>query len=160
MRRRSSRVVDAAAEFAATHDDKDRKFLLAAGSAGIEAATNIVVEQANRTMLLYVYARGDRAVLHHLPQLARGAWWRWCRSSLTSILCEALMVVLGIGVKVATLPVIALGVGIGVDYALYLLSRAARAAARRRAAGRGVQEGACSSPARWWRWSASRWPPA
>jgi predicted RND superfamily exporter protein len=30
--------------------------------------------------------------------------------------------VLGIGVKVATLPVIALGVGIGVDYALYLLS--------------------------------------
>jgi hypothetical protein len=41
---------------------------------------------------------------------------------LTSVLCEALMVVLGIGVKVATLPVIALGVGIGVDYALYLLS--------------------------------------
>jgi predicted RND superfamily exporter protein len=29
---------------------------------------------------------------------------------------------LGIGVKVATLPVVALGVGIGVDYALYLLS--------------------------------------
>jgi predicted RND superfamily exporter protein len=41
---------------------------------------------------------------------------------LTSILCEALMVGLGIGVKVATLPVIALGVGIGVDYALYVLS--------------------------------------
>jgi predicted RND superfamily exporter protein len=41
---------------------------------------------------------------------------------LTSILCEALMVAMGIGVKVATLPVIALGVGIGVDYALYLLS--------------------------------------
>src|SRR5207244_8754272 len=35
---------------------------------------------------------------------------------------EALMVALGIGVKVATLPVIALGVGVGVDYALYLLS--------------------------------------
>jgi predicted RND superfamily exporter protein len=41
---------------------------------------------------------------------------------LTSILCEALMVWLGIGVKVATLPVIALGVGIGVDYALYVMS--------------------------------------
>ena len=41
---------------------------------------------------------------------------------LTSILCEALMVGLGIGVKVATLPVIALGVGIGVDYALYVMS--------------------------------------
>jgi predicted RND superfamily exporter protein len=32
------------------------------------------------------------------------------------------MVVLGIPVEVATLPVIALGVGIGVDHALYLLS--------------------------------------
>jgi predicted RND superfamily exporter protein len=41
---------------------------------------------------------------------------------ITSVLCEALMVWLGIGVKVATLPVIALCVGIGVDYALYLLS--------------------------------------
>jgi predicted RND superfamily exporter protein len=41
---------------------------------------------------------------------------------LTSILCEALMVILGISVKVATLPVIALGVGIGVDYALYVMS--------------------------------------
>jgi predicted RND superfamily exporter protein len=41
--------------------------------------------------------------------------------TLTSILAEALMVWLGIGIKVATLPVIALGVGIGVDYALYVL---------------------------------------
>jgi predicted RND superfamily exporter protein len=41
---------------------------------------------------------------------------------LTSVLAEALMVMLGMGVKVATLPVIALGVGIGVDYALYILS--------------------------------------
>jgi predicted RND superfamily exporter protein len=32
------------------------------------------------------------------------------------------MVQLGMGVKVATLPVTALGVGIGIDYALYILS--------------------------------------
>jgi predicted RND superfamily exporter protein len=72
-------------------------------------------------MLLYVYAavivlcfvtfRSWRAVVVAVVPLA-----------VTSILCEALMVTLGIGVKVATLPVIALGVGIGVDYALYLLS--------------------------------------
>jgi predicted RND superfamily exporter protein len=37
-------------------------------------------------------------------------------------MAEALMVQLGIGVKVATLPVTALGVGIGIDYALYILS--------------------------------------
>jgi predicted RND superfamily exporter protein len=115
------RVVDAANAFATGHSDDDRTFLLAAGNAGIEASTNIVVRDANRTMLLYVYAavtllclvtfRSWRAVVVAVVPLA-----------LTSILCEALMVMLGIGVKVATLPVIALGVGIGVDYALYLLS--------------------------------------
>ena len=115
------RVTAVAAAFADAHSTPERKFLLAAGSAGIEAATNIVVKEANHKMLLYVYAavimlcwvtfRSWRAVLVAVLPLA-----------LTSILCEALMVLLGMGVKVATLPVIALGVGIGVDYALYLVS--------------------------------------
>ena len=115
------RVVEASEEFARQHDQEDRAFLLAAGSAGIEAATNIVVREANRRMLLYVYAavillcfitfRSWRAVVVAVVPLM-----------ITSVLCEALMVILGIGVKVATLPVIALGVGIGVDYALYVLS--------------------------------------
>ena len=116
-----TQVLTVAEEFVKKHSTRDRQFLLAAGSSGIEAATNIVVKQANRTMLLYVYGavivlcfitfRSWRAVLVAVLPLA-----------LTSILCEALMVALGIGVKVATLPVIALGVGIGIDYALYLLS--------------------------------------
>jgi len=115
------RVVKAVEAFAADHGTRDRMFLLAAGSAGIEAATNISVEKANRLMLLLVYAavamlcfitfRSWRAVVVAIVPLV-----------ITSILCEALMVMLGIGVKVATLPVTALGVGIGVDYALYLLS--------------------------------------
>ncbi|WP_254789851.1 RND family transporter [Variovorax sp. OV329] len=115
------RVVKVAADFAKAHSTPERQFLLAAGSAGIEAATNIVVKQANLMMLGYVYLgvivlcfitfRSWRAVVVAVVPLA-----------ITSILCEALMVLLGMGVKVATLPVIALGVGIGVDYALYLLS--------------------------------------
>ena len=115
------RVVQAAEAFAREHSDKNLVFLLAAGSAGIEAATNIVVKKAWLQMLLYVYLavivlcfitfRSWRAVVVAVVPLM-----------VTSILCEALMVALGIGVKVATLPVIALGVGIGVDYALYLLS--------------------------------------
>ncbi|WP_248916901.1 efflux RND transporter permease subunit [Pseudomonas moorei] len=114
-------VVAIAERFASENSNDERQFLLAAGSAGIEAATNMVVRDANRTMLLYVYLavtlfclitfRSWRATLVALLPLV-----------LTSVLCEALMVMLGIGVKVATLPVIALGVGIGVDYALYLLS--------------------------------------
>jgi uncharacterized protein len=115
------RVIAAAADFSANHSAPDLQFLLAAGSAGIEAATNIVVRKAWLEMLVYVYLavialcfitfRSWRAVVVAVVPLM-----------ITSVLCEALMVMLGIGVKVATLPVIALGVGIGVDYALYLLS--------------------------------------
>ncbi|HXS31911.1 MAG TPA: MMPL family transporter, partial [Steroidobacteraceae bacterium] len=50
------RVVAGAAAFSAAHSSEDRKFLLAAGSAGIEAATNIVVRKAWTQMLLLVYA--------------------------------------------------------------------------------------------------------
>lgn len=115
------RVTAAAEQFRALHDTEERKFLLAAGSAGVDAATNIVVREANRTMLMYVYGavvllclitfRSWRATVVAVLPLA-----------MTSVLAEALMATLGIGVKVATLPVVALGVGIGVDYALYLLS--------------------------------------
>jgi len=114
------RVVAAAEAFARGHDGPERRFLLAAGNAGIEAATNAVVRQERWRMALAAYGavillclaalRSWRAVVVTLVPLAA-----------TSILCEALMVALGIGVKISTLPVIALGVGIP-DYALYLLS--------------------------------------
>ncbi|MGD9224547.1 MAG: MMPL family transporter, partial [Desulfobacteraceae bacterium] len=51
-----SSVVNLVEEFAAENDSEEVQFLLAAGSAGIEAATNIVVKDANRKMLFYVYA--------------------------------------------------------------------------------------------------------
>jgi hypothetical protein len=96
-------------------------FLGAAGSAGFEAATNIVVEKANREMLFYVYGAVIALCLLTFRSIP-GVICAVLPLMLTSILCEALMVWLGIGVKVATLPVIALGVGIGVDYALYVLT--------------------------------------
>ncbi|MDH4581651.1 RND family transporter [Pseudomonas sp. BN415] len=116
-----TRLVEHVEAFAAANDTADVKFQLAAGNAGIEAATNIVVKEANREMLFWVYG----AVI--LLCLVTFRSWRATLCAviplmLTSILCEALMVWLGIGVKVATLPVIALGVGIGVDYALYVMS--------------------------------------
>src|SRR5690554_6376147 len=43
--------------------------------------------------------------------------------TLTSALCQALMAYVGIGTKVATLPVIGLGVGLGVDYGIYIYNR-------------------------------------
>jgi predicted RND superfamily exporter protein len=96
------------------------KLSLAGGNGGIAYATDRVITQANTNMLIWIYGavsllcliafRSLRAVLCAILPLI-----------LTSLLCQGLMVVLGIGVTVATLPVVALGVGIGVDYALYVL---------------------------------------
>lgn len=98
------------------------RFQLASGNAGIEAATNKVIADAQSTMLIFVYVvvfvlcfitfRSFTAVACILIPLA-----------LTSVLSQALMTYLDIGVKVATLPVIALGVGIGVDYGIYIYNR-------------------------------------
>ena len=117
-----SRVADAAAAFAAEHNTEDLRFELAAGNAGIEAATNIVIETAQYEMLAWVYGvvgvlvfltfRSIKTVICIIVPLA-----------MTSVLCQALMTYMGIGVKVATLPVIALGVGIGVDYGIYIYSK-------------------------------------
>lgn len=116
-------IVDVVQAFIADPQNKSAMFKLslAGGNAGIAAATNIVIRQANDQMLYLVYAsviifcgfafRSWRAVLCAVLPLV-----------LTSLLGQALMVILGIGIKVATLPVIALGVGVGVDYALYVLS--------------------------------------
>ena len=114
-------VVEALEQFHADWPSQRIEFLGAAGSAGFEAATNIVVKQANRDMLYYVY--GAVVLLCILTfRSITGVVCAVLPLMLTSVLCEALMVWLGIGVKVATLPVIALGVGIGVDYALYVLT--------------------------------------
>ncbi|EXF93539.1 RND transporter [Pseudomonas fluorescens HK44] len=114
-------VVQTADRFAGEYSDEHARFVMAAGNAGVESATNIVVKTANGHMLLGVYLvvtllcfiafRSWRAVLCAVLPLI-----------LTSLLAEALMVKLDMGLKVATLPVVALGVGIGVDYALYILS--------------------------------------
>ena len=116
-----TRVVDTLEQFNEDWPSMHIEFLGAAGSAGFEAATNIVVKKANREMLFYVYGAVTLLCLLTFRSIP-GVICAVVPLMLTSILCEALMVFLGIGVKVATLPVIALGVGIGVDYALYVLT--------------------------------------
>ena len=115
-------VIAAVEKFNRDFDTGDIEFVMAAGNSGIDAATNDVVRQAQYKMLIWVYSvvsflvllafRSARAVLCIILPLA-----------LTSVLGQALMTYLDIGVKVATLPVIALGVGIGVDYGIYIYSK-------------------------------------
>lgn len=120
-----NRVLKVSEAFAADHNsakaEDGPRFMLAAGSAGIEAATNIEVERGILLMYLAVY--GATALLCLLTfRSLRATIVAMIPLVMTTIICKALMVWMGIGLKVATLPVIAVGVGVGVDYALYLLS--------------------------------------
>jgi len=117
-----TRIVRASEQFAAQNNNADVQFMLAAGNSGIEAATNIVIKQAENQMLILVYALVALLVLWEFRS------WRvmlciMMPLYITSALCEAIMAKLGLGVKVATLPVIALGIGIGVDYGIYIYNR-------------------------------------
>ncbi len=116
------RVTDAIKSFRLQYNRPDVQILLASGNAGIEAASNDVIAASKNPMLGLVYA-----VVIVLSFIAFRSWRPVVCIVLplvvTSMLCEALMTFLGIGVKVATLPVIALGVGIGVDYGIYIYAR-------------------------------------
>jgi len=121
-----TRVLERAEAFAKDNNGTEAnpapvQFLLAAGSAGIEAATNIEVSRGIWTMYLAVY--GATALLCLITfRSFKATLVAMIPLLMTTVICKALMVWLGIGLKVATLPVIAVGVGVGVDYALYLLS--------------------------------------
>lgn len=95
---------------------------LAAGNVGVMAATNETVEarelwilagvfSAVLLMCLLTFGSATGTVLVVLPL------------ALVSVLVYAVMALVGIGLKVSTLPMVALGAGIGVDYGIYLFSR-------------------------------------
>ncbi len=98
------------------------RFRLATGNVGVMAATNEEVEAAQLPMLLYVYS----AIIILCLITFRTVLGTACivlPLVLVSYLAYALMTFMGIGLKVNTLPVVALGVGIGVDYGIYIFSR-------------------------------------
>jgi len=129
------RIVSAVKDYRAQHGSEEVKFRLATGNVGVMAATNETVSTAQFPMLMWIFAaiillclitfRSLRATLCIVVPLA-----------LVSILAYALMAILEIGLKISTLPVVALGVGIGVDYGIYIFARLRSILA----AGKGLQE--------------------
>jgi predicted RND superfamily exporter protein len=116
------RVIAAVEGFRREEGEQSVRFRLASGNVGVMAATNQEVAAAQFPILLYVFTaiialclltfRSLRAVLSIVLPLG-----------VVSLLGYALMAALDIGLKVSTLPVVALGVGVGVDYGIYIYSR-------------------------------------
>jgi predicted RND superfamily exporter protein len=117
-----SEVVAAVKDFRARHASEKVNFRLATGGVGVMAATNEEVESAQFPILMYLFGaiillclityRSVRATLCIVLPLG-----------LVSILAYGVMSILEIGLKVSTLPVVALGAGVGVDYGIYIFSR-------------------------------------
>lgn len=117
-----SHIVDRVKAFKQANDGQGITFRLASGNIGVMAATNEVVEQSDKwvnltlflavSVLCLVTFRSMRITLCVILPLA-----------LVTLLCNAIMAMLAIGVKVNTLPVIAISVGVGVDYGIYLFER-------------------------------------
>jgi predicted RND superfamily exporter protein len=100
----------------------DTNFRLASGTVGIMHATNEVIEESELPMMLLVYA-----VIVFLVFITYRDWRATicCTVPLTfaTMLGYAFMDIMQIGLKISTLPVMVLAVGIGVDYAFYIYNR-------------------------------------
>lgn len=115
-------VLEATRQYVEQHPGSIFKIRLAAGNAGVMAATNDEIERTELPMMLYVYA----AILS-LVFLA----YRDIRAMIACCLPLTIATFIGywfmkdlhIGLTVATLPVMVLAVGIGVDYAFYIYNR-------------------------------------
>lgn len=107
------------------HQRDDLKLRIGTGNVTIVSATNTVVEHSELPMLLYVYA-----VVVLLVILTYREW----RGALCCVLPLILSTIIGnwfltaasIGLKISTLPVLAIAVGIGVDYGIYEYNRIQR----------------------------------
>ncbi|WP_065257348.1 efflux RND transporter permease subunit [Pseudomonas bananamidigenes] len=116
------RVVNVVERYRAEHGMPGVTIRLASGNAGVQAATNDVVEACELPMMLYVYL--TIALLVLLVYRDWRAMIACCAPlTLATFLGYGFMKALDIGLTVATLPVMVLAVGIGVDYAFYIYNR-------------------------------------
>lgn len=117
-------VINEVKKFREANRTENLDFLLAAGNVGVMAATNEAVDDASLMILILVF--GAISLLFFLE-------FRSWRATLciilplmmVAVMCNALMAMLGIGLKVSTLPVVAISVGLGVDYGIYFYERMA-----------------------------------
>jgi predicted RND superfamily exporter protein len=115
-------VIGAIKEFRQDYSMEGVHIRLASGNVGVQAATNEELERSELPMMVYVYLAIIALVLVTYRD------WRatvCCCVPLTvaTFLGYWFMKELEIGLKVATMPVMVLAVGLGVDYAFYIYNR-------------------------------------
>jgi len=115
-------VVERTKAFISSHPLDEAEFLLASGYGGLLAAVNEVIASSEIRVTALAFlavflfcAAAYRSVLAGVLFLVP--------LFLSNYVTYAMMGALGIGLDVNALPVVSLGVGLGVDYGLYVVSR-------------------------------------
>jgi len=120
-----TQALQKAADDAAAHYQEQAEmscpanFAIGSGNIGVMAAANEVVQAKELITVLAVYAVIVLLVLISYRSPA-GLLAICIPLFMVSIFANALMALFGIGLKVATLPVVSLAVGVGVDYGIYI----------------------------------------
>jgi hypothetical protein len=117
------RVISKTKEFIATHPlPEGAEMVLAGGNVGVMAATNEEVADAQVPMLFLIYL-SIFVLCALIFRNLKAACFIIAPLALVSLLATAFMNLFGLGLNVNTLPVASLGVGIGVDYGIYIYAR-------------------------------------
>ncbi len=116
------RVVAAVKDYREREPTEGVTYRLATGNVGVMAAQNEEVMAKEFLILGWVFAAVTIMCLVNFRSII-GTIMVILPLLLVSILVYAVMAFVGIGLKVNTLPMVALGAGIGVDYGIYLFSR-------------------------------------
>ncbi len=117
-----ARAVTAVKQWRAANPLAGARVRLAAGNVGVMAATNETVKAKELLILAGVFGAVILMCLLTFRSVT-GTVLVVVPLALVSVLVYAVMALVGIGLKVSTLPMVALGAGIGVDYGIYLFSR-------------------------------------
>ena len=115
-------IVGAVKAYRAQYPNDNARIRLASGNVGVQAATNEVLETTELKMMLYVYLT-IMALVYVTYRDWRATLACCVPLTLATFLGYWFMKELEIGLTVATLPVMVLAVGIGVDYAFYIYNR-------------------------------------
>jgi len=117
-----ARIITRAKEFIAANPMEKAEFKLAGGLIGVLAAANEELVRNDLMMnalgfgtmfviVMFTYRSAVAPILLLLPLV------------ISNVMINGLMATWGIGININTLPLVTVGVGFGIDYGLYILSR-------------------------------------
>jgi predicted RND superfamily exporter protein len=118
-----ARIIARCKEFIAANPMEKAEFKLAGGLIGVVAAANEELLQNDLLMNVLGFSTMFVCILFTYRSWMSGVYLL-APLVIANILCNASMALLGIGININTLPLVTVGLGFGVDYGLYIVSRA------------------------------------